>query len=72
MEAPSSRRARAERAMKPMHKAATDPADVYREQAGESRKEEAKSESPRAKLHWHQLARKWLSIAEEVARGKRR
>jgi hypothetical protein len=55
-----------------MHKAATDPAEVYREQAGESLKEEVKSESPRARLHWHKLAGKWLSIAEEVARGKRR
>jgi hypothetical protein len=58
--------------MKPMHKVATDPAEVYREQAGESSKEEVESESPRAKLHWHKLARKWLSIAKEVARGKRR
>jgi hypothetical protein len=58
--------------MKPRHKAVTDPAEVYREQASESRKEEAKSESPRAKLHWHQLAGKWLSIAKEVAGGKRR
>jgi hypothetical protein len=58
--------------MKRMHKTATDPAEVYRERADESSKEAVASESPRAKLHWHKLARKWLSIANEVARAKRR
>jgi hypothetical protein len=58
--------------MKPMHKAASDPAEVYRAQADQSSEEAAKSVSPRAKLHWRKLARKWLSIAKDVARVKRR
>jgi hypothetical protein len=57
--------------MKPMHEAATDPAEVYREQADESRKEEMKSESPRARSHWRKLAGKWRAIARDVDRGKR-
>ena len=58
--------------MQPMHKTATDPAEVYREQANESSEAAVKSVSSRAKLHWRTLARKWLSIAKEVARGKLR
>jgi hypothetical protein len=55
-----------------MHKPATDPAAAYREQADESREKSAEAVSPRAKSHWRKLARKWLSMAKEVGRGKRR
>ena len=58
--------------MQPMHETATDPAEVYRDQANESSEAAVKSVSPRTKLHWRKLAIKWLSIAKEVARGKRR
>jgi hypothetical protein len=58
--------------MQPMHKPATDPAAAYREQADESREKSAEAVSPRAKSHWRKLARKWLSMAKEVGRGKRR
>jgi hypothetical protein len=58
--------------MQPMHKTEIDPAEVYREQAHGSCEEAAKSVTPRSKLHWHKLARKWLSIAKEVDRDKRR
>jgi hypothetical protein len=58
--------------MQPMHKPEADPAEVYREQAQGSCEEAAKSVTPRSKLHWQKLARKWLSIAKEVARGKHR
>jgi hypothetical protein len=58
--------------MKPMHETATDPAEVYREQAVECCEKSAESVSPRAKSHWRKLARKWLSIAKDVDRRKRR
>jgi hypothetical protein len=55
-----------------MHKPATDPAVAYREHAEESRQKSAEAVSPRAKSHWRTLARKWLSMAKEVARRKSR
>jgi hypothetical protein len=58
--------------MQPMSKTATDPAEVYREQAEGCCEKSAESVNPRAKSHWRKRARKWLSIAEDVALRKRR